>query len=142
MAVLLFAGAFVLVNLAVPVFWGEVFPFTCAPMFRETPRHYCNYRVFGPDGSELTASEGKYERYYNGNPIDLGVGIKSPRSLDRFGVAHGEAGIREHALHLLSLHPEWDSVEIWQEVIAGLPNGSVGPKRTDRWRIDREGNVK
>lgn len=134
---LIVAGIFVAANLIVPVVWGEVFPFTCAPMFCETPQHYCNYRVFGPDGQELSAVEGKCERFYNGNPLGMGVGIVPPRSIDQFGVAHDDVKVREHAEHLLSLHPEWPSVEIEQEVITTLPDGSVGRERIDRWKFDR-----
>lgn len=129
--------AFVVVNVLVPVVFGEVFPFTCAPMFREAPRSYCNYRMFAPDGTELTPAEGMFERHYNGNPIGLGVGVTPPRSIDQFGAVHEEAAIREHGGQLLSQHADWRFVEIEQEVIAALPDGSVGRKRIDRWRIER-----
>lgn len=106
-------------------------------MFCETPQHYCNYRVFGPDGQELSAVEGKCERFYNGNPLGMGVGIVPPRSIDQFG-KEKETDVYEHAEHLLFVHPDWPSVEIEQEVITSLPDGSVGRQRINRWKIDRE----
>ncbi len=46
---LLFAAA----NVLVPITLGDVYPFTIAPMFRDAPQVYANYRVFAPDGSKL-----------------------------------------------------------------------------------------
>src|SRR5690242_16547886 len=84
-------------NVVVPLVWGDVYPFTSAPMFRDAPICCGNYRVFAPDGRELPAEDWLVQRIYDGNPVGYGVGICPPPVLEgRFGQICDEAAVREH----------------------------------------------
>lgn len=132
------AGVFLLLNIIVPVVWGDIYPFTSGPMFRDSPTRYCNYSVYGPDGQRLAAEAFLVQRIYDGNPVGYGVGIKPPEVLEEFGVERDEAYCRQHVLKHLSAEPNrrYPFVEIVQEVIGPVDNERVGVVRTDRWRVE------
>jgi hypothetical protein len=134
------AGLLLVANAFVPLVWGDVYPFTSAPMFRDAPEQCCNYRVFGPDGRELPAEAWLCERVYDGNPVGYGVGIRPPPVIEQqYGGVHDEAAVRAHFGPLLA-RPENAGlayVEVVQEVLGAKPDGSVGVVRTERWRIER-----
>ena len=138
----LFAAGMVLAaNVAVPLVWGDVYPFTSAPMFRDCPRACGNYRVILPGGSEAPASQWLAQRVYDGNPVGYGVGLAPPDVLEQqFGVVHDEAVIRRHFERLLS-RPQCShlsAVEVVQEVIGPCKDGRVGIVETRRWQIIRD----
>src|SRR5438067_8247406 len=84
-------------NIVVPLVWGDVYPFTSAPMFRDSPRQFCNYRVYSAKGKQLDPADWLVQRVYDGNPVGYGVGIKPPPVLEQeFGVVHDEAAVRGH----------------------------------------------
>lgn len=81
----------------VPVIWGDIYPFTSAPMFRDAPKQYCNYRVISlASGKELPAKDWLTFRTYDGNPVGYGVGIVPPPVLERFGEVLDEQTIVRH----------------------------------------------
>ncbi len=121
----LVAGGLLLANIVVPLVWGDVYPFTSAPMFRDNPRQCCNYRVIGPDGEELPAEDWLCHRIYDGNPVGYGVGIRPPPILEReFGHVCTEDDIRAHATAMMRRADNLgiDRVEIVQEIIGPLPD--------------------
>src|SRR5262245_18303184 len=76
-------------NVVVPLLWGDVYPFTSAPMFRDSPRQFCNYHVYSPAGEELSAANWNLQRVYDGNPVGYGVGVRPPPVIEQeFGVVH------------------------------------------------------
>ena len=130
-------------NIFVPLHWGDVYPFTSAPMFRDCPERCCNYRVFAADGQELPAEEWLVQRVYDGNPVGYGVGICAPAVIEQeFGVVHEDAAVRQHIQQQLAQprHQEHAYVEVVQEVIGPLDSGRVGIVETRRWRIERAAN--
>jgi hypothetical protein len=129
---LLFLGA----NVLVPVVWGDIFPFTSSPMFRDAPRVYCIYRVFTPDGRELPAEELLLQRIYDGNPPGYGVGIAPPSTLARFGEVADELQIRQHVGPRI-LNSEFEFVTVEQEVIACC-DGVCRVRETNRIRVERD----
>ena len=136
------AGLLLLANVVVPLVWGDVYPFTSAPMFRDNPRRCCNYRVLAPDGRELPAEDWHCQRIYDGNPLGYGVGIKPPPVLEQcFGDIHDEAAVRAHIGHILS-RPEnghLPYVDVVQEVIGPIDDGeSVGVVRAVQYRVKRK----
>jgi hypothetical protein len=136
------AASLLLANIIVPLVWGDVYPFTSAPMFRDNPQHCCNYRVLGPDGEELPAEDWLCHRIYDGNPVGYGVGIKPPPILEReFGHVSSEDDIRTHATALMRRADNLglDRVEIVQEIIGSLPDDPerVGIVETRRFTIAR-----
>ncbi|MEX2176472.1 MAG: hypothetical protein WD872_19060 [Pirellulaceae bacterium] len=134
------AGLLLLANVVVPLVWGDVYPFTSAPMFRDNPRQCCNYRVYRPDGIELPAEDWLCHRVYDGNPVGYGVGIKPPAVLEQeFGVVHDEAAVRRHVRKILAQprHAALEYVEIVQEVIGPVDDQRVGVVRARRLRIGR-----
>jgi hypothetical protein len=134
------ATALVVANVAVPLLWGDVYPFTSAPMFRDSPRQFCNYRVYSPAGDELPVVNWNLERVYDGNPVGYGVGVKPPPVLEQeFGVVPDEAALRKH-LETQFARPgnsQYEFIDAVQDVIGATPERRVGVVRTNRWRIDR-----
>ncbi len=133
-------GIFLLLNIVVPVVWGDIYPFTSGPMFRDAPKCYCNYYVYGPDGKRLDKKAFLVHRIYDGNPVGYGVGVKPPEVLEDFGVERDEAYCRQHVLAQLKeeANRKYPFVEIVQEVIGPDPKDDqrVGVVRTDRWRVE------
>ena len=122
------AAVLLAANVVVPLVWGDVYPFTSAPMFRDNPRTCCNYRVFAPDGTELPADQWLCQRVYDGNPLGYGVGIQPPPVIEQcFGDVHTEQHIREHVGRLLSQPQNRDLpyVEVVQEVVGPLDSERV-----------------
>jgi hypothetical protein len=138
----LVAGLLLLANVIVPLLWGDVYPFTSAPMFRDNPQACCNYRVLGPNGEQLPAEDWLCHRIYDGNPLGYGVGRQPPPVLEQtFGEVHDEATIRAHIRKLL-LQPERDRlpyVEVEQDIIGPLRDDPerVGVQETRRFRVKR-----
>ncbi|MCI0357600.1 MAG: hypothetical protein L0211_03830 [Planctomycetaceae bacterium] len=137
------AGLLLAANVVVPLVWGDVYPFTSAPMFRDNPRQCCNYRVLAPDGIELAAGDWLCQRIYDGNPLGYGVGIKPPAVIEQcFGDVHTEDQIRQHIERLLAAerHEDVSSVEVVQEVIGPIDAERVGVVATNRIVVRRAGN--
>jgi hypothetical protein len=133
-------AALVLANAVVPMIAGDVYPFTSAPMFRDSPSQCANYRVFAADGSELPADDWLVQRIYDGNPIGYGVGIRPPAVLEQeFSLAAGEAEICEHILKQLERpeHAKHAWVDVVQEVIGAIDGQRVGIIRTEQVRVTR-----
>lgn len=132
------AGLVLAANVVVPLALGDVYPFTSAPMFRDTPQVYCNYRVHGPDGQPLPSEQFLCHRIYDGNPVGYGVGVKPPPVLEQFGVAHDEATVRAHIAAQLAAagNRGYPYVEVEQEVIGAVDGNRVGVLRVDRWRVE------
>lgn len=127
-------------NMLVPLFWGDVYPFTSAPMFRDSPRQFCNYHVYSADGQELNPPNWLVQRIYDGNPVGYGVGVRPPTVLEqKFGVIHDEATVRRHfEEQLVQPHNRaYDAVEVVQEVIGPIDTQHVGVVRTATWKISR-----
>ncbi len=128
-------AVFLAANIAVPLVWGDIFPFTSSPMFRDAPRVYCIYRVQKPDGQELPATDLLLQRIYDGNPPGYGVGIAPPPTLARFGEVASEAELTGHVQPQLAAleHP---FVTIEQDVIACV-DGVCRVRETNRFRVER-----
>ena len=135
---MLAAGGLLVANVVVPLAMGDVYPFTSAPMFRDAPQLYCNYRLQGPDGQPLPSERFLCHRIYDGNPVGYGVGLKPPRVLEEFGVAHDEATVRRHIGEQLAAAENrgFAYVDVEQEVIGPVDGGRIGVVRVDRWRIE------
>ena len=80
------AGLPVTLNMLLLVF-GDLFPFTSAPMFRDKPLLYCEYKVTGPTGGDMPLSGFELQRNYDGNPVGMGAGVRPAPSLDRRSAA-------------------------------------------------------
>lgn len=135
----LFAAAVLLAaNVVVPVIWGDVYPFTSAPMFRDAPVKCCQYRVFDATGQELPAENWLMQRVYDGNPVGYGVGVQPPAMLEQvYGVVHDEATARWHVERQFAgaenRAQEW--VEVEQSVLGAVDRQRVGVVQTQRWRV-------
>jgi hypothetical protein len=126
-------------NIVVPLVWGDVYPFTSAPMFREAPQCCCNYRVYAADGTELPERDWLVQRVYDGNPVGYGVGICQPAVLEQqFGVVHSEEAVRRHAARQFA-EPQNHAhacVEVVQSVVGPIDSQRVGVVAESRWTID------
>lgn len=136
-------GLFLAAHALLPTWLGDVYPFTSAPMFRDNPQAYCNYRVYGPDGSLLPAKDFLVERIYDGNPVGYGVGIVPPPVLERFGEVLDETTIRKHIEQQLSREANrgYSFVEVEQEVIGPVDDQRLGVMKKERWRVTRPSGV-
>jgi hypothetical protein len=136
------AGALLLANVIVPLVWGDVYPFTSAPMFRDNPQSCCNYRVYGPDGNVLPAEDWLFHRIYDGNPLGYGVGLQPPPVIEQqFGHVPNQQQLRQHIERLLTL-PENAAlryIRVEQDVIGPLPDDPerVGVIEMRQYRFDR-----
>jgi hypothetical protein len=134
------AGLLLAANILVPLVWGDVYPFTSAPMFRDVPVECCNYAVYAPDGRELWSDDWLVQRIYDGNPVGYGVGVYPPTVLEQtFGVVHDQASVCRHIERRLA-EPHganYSHVEVEQRVIGPIDGQCVGVVRTQRWRIAR-----
>ena len=136
---LVFVSLFLSAHVVVPLVWGDVYPFTSAPMFRDQPERYCDYHVFAPDGSELPHEDWLVQRVYDGNPVGYGVGITPPQVIEQeFGAVHEDRQIREHILrrykNLSSSSPSYVDVEQW---VFGPTGGTIGRLKVSSRRIHR-----
>lgn len=144
---------FVLANLAIPLRFGELYPFTNTSMFPDKPQLYCNYSVYDPNGRELFRSskwgltwkssrmpsvdDFGLQRIYNGNLPGVGVGIKPPDTLDRFGTAPDQQTVTAYVARKLARKPELglEYVDVVQEIVGPVTRNWVGVVRTNRWRV-------
>jgi hypothetical protein len=133
-------GLLLVANIAIPLVLGDVYPFTSAPMFRDTPMCCCNYHVYAPDGRELPAEDWLVQRIYDGNPIGYGVGIRPPPVLEsKFGHICEESTVRQHIAAQFA-NPKNEGlphVEVVQEHIGPTDSQHVGIVHSHRWRVDR-----
>src|SRR5262245_37268586 len=83
-------------NVIIPLSAGELYPFTVAPMFRDSPKAYCEYEVIGPDGAPLPLTDFQLQRNYDGNPVGFGAGVHPPPTFDEFGSAPSLSALRAH----------------------------------------------
>ena len=140
---LTFVALLLAANVVVTLIWGDVYPFTSAPMFRDCPAQCCNYHVYAPDGRELPAEDWLVQRIYDGNPVGYGVGLQPPPVIEQqFGVVFDEATVRRH-IERQFFRPgngPYDHVEVLQEVIGPIHGQRVGVVSTQRWTIGRPRN--
>jgi hypothetical protein len=148
-AVLICCLVFILSNILIPFTLGDIYPFTIAPMFRDTPLMYANYRIYSPDGTKLADNSRreidptgspdpfKLRRYYDGNPVGCGVGICPPKTLGDFGIVHQEKLVRKHIAENWPSDLVFPYIEIEQEIIGPIDAQKVGIQKIQRWRINR-----
>ena len=123
-----------------PPFWGDVYPFTTGPMFRDSPRECCNYRVFDLDGTELSPRDWQVQRIYDGNPPGYGVGVRPPPVLERtFGVVHAQELVRQHFMAQLQRpeHRDRSGVVVVQQLIGPADSRRIGEVKENQWKIPR-----
>ena len=134
-------GLFLSAHVVVPLVWGDIYPFTSAPMFRDMPERYCNYRVLAPDGTELRQEDWLVQRVYDGNPVGYGVGVSPPAVIEQhFGVVHDERQVREHIRRQFSRRSSttdrsYPYVDVSQEIFRGGESGTVQMLTFRRWKI-------
>lgn len=139
-AAMLAVVALLAANIVVPLLWGDVYPFTSAPMFRDKPTKFCNYHIYSPAGEELAVADWRLQRIYDGNPVGYGVGVRPPPVIEQeFGVIHEEAAVRTHVEEQFqrSENARFEYVEVAQEVIGPIDAERVGIIETRRWKINR-----
>lgn len=135
------AVTFAACNLAVSIVFGDLYPFTITPMFRDSPQLYCQYQVLDPQGVQLPLRHFKLQRNYDGNPLGLGAGVRPPPTLDAFGTAPDEAVVRAHVANILRRRfPGLPYVDVVQTVIGPLDVRKVGIIREALFRVHPDGN--
>jgi hypothetical protein len=131
-------GILLAANVVVPALWGDVYPFTSAPMFRNAPVQCCQYRFFDAEGRELAAEDWLVHRVYDGNPVGYGVGVQPPAILEQeYGVVHDEAAVKRHMEGQFArpVNRGQKQVEVEQTVLGAVDEQRVGIVRTSRWLV-------
>jgi hypothetical protein len=133
-------GLFCLAFAVIPLVTTELYPFTRAPMFADAPRRYCDYAVITPDGRRLTEARDLLpfglQRNYWGNPLGIGVGFQPAPSVDVFGTVATRQQVVGMVAPRLRRFPQWEYVEVEQNVIGPTDGDHVGVVRSERWRVD------
>jgi hypothetical protein len=133
---LLAAGLFCLANLLVPLFITDLYPFSQAPMFADSPRHYCDYALTDPEGRPLPLLDFGLQRNYWGNPLGVGVGYHPPESVDHFGSVATENEVTTFLQRRLSRFPDLPFVHVTQEVIGDVDGQHVGTIDKTTWKVN------
>jgi len=132
---LLAVALFALLNVIIPLWLVDLYPFSRAPMFADAPLLYCDYQVFDPDGKALPVLDFGLQRNYWGNPIGVGVGFRPPETVDRFGAIADQAEVTEMVRRRLATFPDFAFVDVQQDEIADQDGQRVGVVRGKRWRV-------
>jgi hypothetical protein len=130
------AASFVLVNLLVPVFCVELYPFTRAPMFEDSPRRYCNFTVHAPDGRVLPPADFGVQRNYQAIPPDKGFGFLPRPTINEMDQVPDSARVAAWVRQHLRRFPDLEYVDVVQEVVAAVDGDRVGVVQTRRARVD------
>jgi hypothetical protein len=130
-AVILFA----LLCVGVPLWCGELYPFSCAPMFMDAPQMYCDYQIEGPEGRSLAPVEFGVQRNYWGNPVGMGTGFRPPPTVDSFGEVAPRETVTATVASRLADHPELPYVDVVREVVGPMGDRSIGVVARERWRV-------
>jgi hypothetical protein len=136
---LVIVGLFLAAHVVVPLVWGDLYPFTSAPMFRDKPERYCDYHVFGPDGTELPQEDWLVQRVYDGNPVGYGVGVAPPAVIEQqFGAVDEEQVVRRHILERFKRLPAAPPIVfVDQRIFGPRRDGTIGLVDANSWRVQR-----
>ena len=133
-----FVIGFCLVLVLAPLVFGELFPFTSAPMFRDAPKVYCVYGVTGPDGQPLSLKTFRLHQNYDGNPVGMGGGRTPEPTLNIFGQVQDMEQVRKHVQRYLNdRHPSLAFVDVQQRVFGALSENRVGLLSAETIRVKR-----
>lgn len=130
----LLVGAFIILNVVIPLSLFELYPFSIGPMFSDAPQRYCDYSITGPDGAELPLEAFGLQRTYNGNP-PIGTGFLHPPHLDQFGTVPSTQEVEQWVRGQLKNHPHLSFVTVTQRVIADRGDGTVGETASNTIRV-------
>jgi len=133
---LLASGLFCLANLLVPLLITDLYPFSQAPMFADSPRQDCDYALSDPDDRALPLIDFGLQRNYWGNPLGVGVGYHPPESIDQFGSVATEAEVTAFLRRRLAQFPSLAYVQVTQEVIGDLDGQHVGTISKKTWKVE------
>ena len=110
-----------------PLLFGELFPFSSAPMFRDAPSVYCEYSVRGPNGKALPLKTFELQRNYDGNPVGMGAGRTPAPTLDTFGRVVAMDRVRSHVRRqLIAQYPKLPYVDVSQKIVGAVDDDRVG----------------
>ncbi len=133
-------GLFCIVFAVVPLVTTELYPFSRAPMFADSPRQYCAYAVITPAGLRLTEPKELtpfgLQRNYWGNPLGVGVGFEPAESADVFGAVAARERATEVVAEHLKHFPDLKYVDVEQSVVGPTDADHVGVLGTARCRVD------
>src|SRR5262249_20704760 len=115
---LLAVALFALLNVVLPLWLVDLYPFSRAPMFADAPLQYCEYHVLDPKGEALSSRDFGLQRNYWGNPIGVGVGFRPPESADQFGQVALQTEVTEMVRRRLVNFANLPFVDVRQDVIA------------------------
>lgn len=133
-------GLFCLTFAVMPLLTTELYPFSRAPMFADAPRQYCEYTVITPDGRRLSETDELLpfglQRDYWGNPLGVGVGFKPAPTVDDFGQIATKQVVVDMVAPRLKQFPQWQFIEVEQDVVGPTDADHVGVVDKHTWRVD------
>ena len=130
---------FCAVNLVVPVFVAELFPFSRFWLFADAPQRYCEYEIRSDLGRRIAPWRMGLQRNYNGAQPHEFYGRRLRPSIDRFGEVATEQEVRAQVEMALVRHPALRAVRVRQQVIGAIDGDKIGVVETNVWRIRNVG---
>ena len=145
MTILVFVG----VNLTVPLWAEELYPFTRAELFVDAPQQYCRYRILDPTGRGMGADQFSLASHYFGlngyhrQRPQPHLGAIARSATERvFGHVATEAQVRQLVQRGLLLTPQVPFVVVTQQVVGDVDGSGVGVVQERTWRIPRAEEVR
>lgn len=123
---------FCAVNLIVPPFVSELYPFSAPTMFARRVSSISDYTVLAPGGEELSNFDFMLQ---HNNPHDPpvtslgrnGYGRTAPKSVNEYSIVLDKEAVSEHVAERLSAEfPELRYVTVSQKVTAAIDDYTVG----------------
>ena len=112
-------AVFIAISILVPLFVGELYPFTVSPMFRDQPKHYCTYELSDETGVQLDLETYGLHLVYDGNPPGLGMGIEAPATLHEFGEVPTLETVVDHLREVTAFQQDApQEIHVCQNVVA------------------------
>lgn len=141
-AELTFVVVFIGLHILVPMFYGEIFPFTVSPMFSDQPSQYCTYELFDSEDEPVRLESFGLHLVYDGNPPGLGVGIKPQPTLHEFGAVPEQEEIAQHIRQRMQNDESLPrSVKVVQNIVSPSGHQLETKKRCWQVSIERQGEV-
>ena len=126
---------FCAVNLAVPLFVAELFPFSRFWLFADAPQQYAVYEIRSDQGQRIAPWQMGLQRNYNGAQPYESYGRRLLPSIDRFGEVATEEDVRAQVRAALVAYPALSGVLVRQTVIGAINGDNIGIVETKLWRI-------
>jgi hypothetical protein len=92
----LFIMIFVTTEILITILGVECYPFSCAPMFCNQVNEYTIFEILNEAGEPQRLEAFQLHQIYDGNPVNLGVGVLPLPTLNTYGQRPSKEFISSH----------------------------------------------